>query len=201
MTFVRVVSDRFPLFTSPDQTGPNTAAEPQISAHGPFAGRFSAFEADVPHCCFLCAQCATPILLPHDSLGLPFGGPLIRRIEARSIGTVCRVCDQARTYSLFRGCQGYSTRHRFLPSRPEGRTLLVDWLPCEEQTCAYPLPLFVTLGDQETEEELKVRSTAWIWEQLECSSGHAVKAPRWVFDAGSRRAPIDLSGAGARRLR
>jgi hypothetical protein len=201
MTFLRVVSERFPLFTSPDQAGAKSSAGSDASIDRPLGGRFSAIEAEIPHCCFNCAQCGTPILLPHDSLGLPFGGPLIRRIEARSIGTVCPACHQAGTYSLFHGGQGYNTRHRFVAARPQGRTLLLGWLGCQEHTCVAPLPFFVTLGDEEQDEVLKNRASGWNWEQLTCTSGHEVKAPGWLFDGRSGRAPIDLSGAGTRHLR
>ena len=201
MTFLRVVSERVPLFTSPD--GGHSEPSTRIEAdQGRLSGReWPAIETEIPHCCFHCAQCATPILLPHDSLGLPFAGPLVRRIEARSIGTVCPVCDKAGTYSLFHGCQGYNTRHRFVAARPQGNTMLIDWLRCEEHSCAYALPFFAALPDQDTEAELRKRAAGWNWDELLCTSGHAVKAPRWLFEPTLRPLPIDLSAAGARHSR
>jgi hypothetical protein len=160
-----------------------------------------AIETEIPHCCFHCAACGTPILLPHDSLGLPFGGPLIRRIEARSIGTVCPSCGEAGTYSLFHGCQGYNTRHRFVPARPAGKTVLLDWLRCQEHTCAYPLPFFATLEDDCADATLKQRAAAWNWDQLLCTAGHAVKAPGWLFDDELRSIRVDICGAATRHVR
>jgi hypothetical protein len=203
MTLLRVVNDRFPLFASPDQTRARTASTEQTEIKNGEAapGAVPVIETEIPHCCFYCAQCATPILLPHDSLGLPFGGPLIRRIEARSIGTVCPNCNCAGVYSLFHGCQGYNTRHKFAPAPPAGRTVLLDWLRCEEHTCGFPLPFFVTLREDGAEQTLKESAAGWNWDEVTCSSGHQVKAPRWLFDAALHRVPIELPTAGKRHLR
>lgn len=201
MTFLRVVSEHFPLFTSPERGHSDSSTKIVVGGGHLDEQRLPAIETEIPHCCFHCAQCGTPILLPHDGLGLPFGGPLVRRIEARSIGTVCPMCDKAGTYSLFHGCPGYNTRHRFVAARPRGNTVLLDWLHCEEQSCASPLPFFATFADQETEAELSTRAAGWNWEELLCTAGHTVKAPRWLFDPTLGRHPIDLSAAGARHSR
>src|SRR5215831_9876373 len=46
----------------------------------------------VPHCCFYCAWCGEPILLQHDRMGSPFGFPDARKIDVRSVATVCFAC-------------------------------------------------------------------------------------------------------------
>jgi hypothetical protein len=200
MTLLRVVSDRFPLFASPHQTRASTASTEQTEAKNVEAA-VPAIETAIPHCCFYCPRCAMPILLPHDSLGLPFAGPLVRRIEARSIGTVCPGCNRAGVYSLFHGCPGYNTRHKFVAAPPTGRTVLLDWLRCEEHTCGFPLPFFATIQEDCDDETLKGSAAGWNWDEVTCTSGHEVKAPRWLFDPALHRIPIDLTRPPTRRLR
>jgi hypothetical protein len=197
MTLLRV--GRSPLFSSPDQESSKSAsAETAIKAA---SAPWPPIETEIPHCCFYCQWCDAPILLPHESLGLPFGGPLIRRIEARSIGVVCGKCGHAGTYSFFRGCQGFDTRYRFVPARPVGNTLLVAWLYCEEPTCAFPLPFFATLEERPTERTIEELATGWDWKDLMCTSGHTIIVPRGLLRTGTNPPPMDLARAGARRPR
>jgi hypothetical protein len=199
MSFLRATGDALSFFPSPDQANSKAnSLEPPPVAQTEEADPI-VIETEIPHCCFYCAGCGSAILLPHDSLGLPFGGPLIRRIEARSIGTVCSSCNHVGVYSLFHGCTGYSSRHRFVPARPHGKTMLLDWIRCNERTCESPLPLFLTLEDEASETKIKDNATHWIWEGLMCASGHEIQPPRWVSDAGLHRVPIDLTQVGARR--
>jgi hypothetical protein len=160
-----------------------------------------AVETEIPHCCFYCSWCGLPILLPHESAGLPFGGPAVRRIEARSIGTVCTACGHVAAYSLFRGCYGYDTRHKFMPARLKGRTVLLDSLPCKEETCVFPLPFFVTFDAEFSEENIKQFAAKWCWDDLVCPAGHFVEAPKWLFEAGPYRGSRDLMKLGVPRAR
>jgi hypothetical protein len=205
MTFLRVVSDCFPLFASPDRDStkraPLEVTEAAIDEAKAAHRSVAAIETEIPHCCFYCSWCGSPILLPHDSLGLPFGGPLIRRIEARSIGTVCGNCSHVGGYSLFHGCHGYNTRHRFVQARPTGKTVLLDWLRCDERTCVFPLPFFTTLEDDAAEGKIKEFAAQWIWDDLKCTSDHDVHVPRWLLEAGLHRVPIDLTKVGAQQPR
>jgi hypothetical protein len=201
MSFFRVTGDALGLYPSSEVHSKTGAGEQAVSARSEQAAHTAPFvlETEIPHCCFYCSWCASPILLPHDSLGLPFGGPLIRRIEARSIGTVCGSCNHAAVYSLFHGCTGYTTRHKFVPARPKGRTVLLDWIRCDERTCESPLPFFVTLEDEASENRIKEQSAQWLWEGLKCTVGHEIQPPRWLSDAGLHRVPIDLTKIGARQ--
>ncbi|MGA7108873.1 MAG: hypothetical protein WBV28_07560 [Terracidiphilus sp.] len=203
MSFLRVVSEHFPAFSSPDKESAKAAEHEKVTLDQARGSRSSAalIETEIPHCCFYCTWCGAPILLPHDSLGLVFGGPLIRRIEARSIGTVCAACGHAGAYSLFRGGHGYNTRHKFVSSRPTGKTVLLDWIRCDEPTCVFPLPVFALLEEGVTDAEIKELAARWIWDDLKCTAGHGVRAPRWLFDATLHRMPIDLTRAGARQPR
>jgi hypothetical protein len=203
MSFLRVVSDHFPAFSSPDRESAKAAEHEKVAPDQARGSRSSAapIETEIPHCCFSCSWCGSPILLPHDSLGLVFGGPLIRRIEARSIGTVCGSCGHAGAYSLFRGAHGYNTRHKFVATRPTGKTVLLDWIRCDEPTCVFPLPVFALLEEDSTDAEIKELAACWIWDDLKCTAGHDVRAPRWLFDATLHRMPIDLTRVGARQPR
>ncbi|HUB31316.1 MAG TPA: hypothetical protein VL967_16535 [Terracidiphilus sp.] len=199
MSFLRLTGDALSFFPSPDQSNAKTSPAQQPPAASTEDAAPIVIETEIPHCCFYCAWCGSPLLLPHDSLGLPFGGPLIRRIEARSIGTVCGTCNHVGVYSLFHGCAGYNSRHRFVAARPHGKTVLLDWIRCDERTCASPLPFFLTLEDESAYTKIHDNATSWLWEGLMCTGGHEIQPPRWVSDAGLHRVPIDLTQVGTRR--
>jgi hypothetical protein len=197
MNILRAVSEQLHLFTSPERgAGHTVSVVPSLSAFGepetPHRSSIS-LETEIPHCCFYCSWCAAPVLLPHESLGLPFGGPLIRKIEARSIGTVCLSCGRVGTYSLFRGSPGYNTRHKFVASRPLGSTVLLDWLACQETTCVFPLPFFVTFDVNFSEANVKELAARWSWEDLMCSVGHLIYAPKWIIEPGPHRGSLDIT--------
>jgi hypothetical protein len=145
-----------------------------------------------PHCCFHCTWCEGIIALPHDRLGLMFGGPAIRRFNARSIATVCGSCRHVGGYSLFRGCAGFDTRHKLAPVHAAGTTRLVDLLHCEEATCASALPLFVASERGLTSETVHELAKCWDWEGLTCASGHPVHKPEWLMYGKELRFPAEL---------
>jgi hypothetical protein len=132
----------------------------------------SAVEAacSVPHCCFYCAWCGETILLPNDRIGSPFGHPGARKIEVRSIATVCHNCKHIGNYSMFRACRGFDTRHRVMHSPIIGQTVLLHWLQCAEQTCPDRVPLFARLEGDTGEAE----AAEWLWNELTCASGHSI---------------------------
>ncbi|HEX3891885.1 MAG TPA: hypothetical protein VHW46_04870 [Terracidiphilus sp.] len=205
MNILRAFKEQIGIYSSPDQTNRKqpSLVPPKEIFEVPTRQEevSSAVQAEVPHCCFYCTWCESPILLPHDSLGFTFGGPMIRKIEARAIGTVCPSCGRVGTYSFFRGCQGYNTRHRFVPSPLNGRTVLLDWLPCDENTCVFKLPFFLTYDQDLTEANLKEWAPKWLWDDLACSVGHPVQPPHWLFEFRPHRAALDLTRAGVQRLR
>jgi hypothetical protein len=192
MNILRAVSEQLHVFTLPDhaRTDPGHAAIPIVAPEAP--NRFTS-AIEVPHCCFYCSWCASPILLPHESLGMPFGGPLVRKIEARSVGTVCMACGHAGSYSLFRGGVGYTTRHKFVPSRTIGTTMLLGWMPCEESTCVFPLPFFVAFDEKLDEANVKEFAARWYWEDLMCPVSHMVAAPQWINESGPHRSALDVT--------
>jgi hypothetical protein len=127
----------------------------------------------VPHCCFYCAWCGHPILLPNDRIGSPFGNPDARKIETRSIATVCPTCKHIGNYSMFRSCRGFDTRHKIMHAPNCGETALLYWLQCVEGTCPLRVPLFVKLeGDAPAGE---AEAAEWLWDDLTCASGHCIK--------------------------
>jgi hypothetical protein len=205
MNILRAFGEQIGIFAAPErsrqmQAALHLAPEPPAKPQTPEPA-VATIEAEIPHCCFYCAWCASPILLPHDSLGFAFGGPMIRKIEARSIGTVCASCAHVATYSLFRGCQGFNTRHRFLSSLLKGRTVLVDWLQCQEETCVFRLPFFLTFDELLTEQNLKEWAPQWEWDGLACSVGHPVDPPKWLFEMRPHRQGLDLTRVGVQRFR
>ena len=127
----------------------------------------------VPHCCFFCAWCGQPILLPNDRIGAPFGNPDCRKIDVRSIATVCHACKHIGNYSMFRSCRGFDTRHKIMNSPNCGETVLLYWLQCTEKTCTARVPLFVRLEGDGPAAEAQVAE--WLWEELTCASGHRIK--------------------------
>lgn len=127
----------------------------------------------LPHCCFYCSWCGEPILLPHDRIGTPFGNPDARKIDVRSIATVCHHCKHIGTYTMFRGLRGFDTRHKITLALGSGTTLLLNWLQCEEKTCTARVPLFVRLEQDPQEEDPQVAE--WLWDELTCALGHRIK--------------------------
>ena len=127
----------------------------------------------LPHCCFYCSWCGEPILLPHDRMGSPFGAAAARKIDVRSIATVCAKCKHIGNYTMFRGSKGFDTRHKIMLARSNGSTVLLNWLQCEEKTCPARVPLFVRL-DHESEEQAS-QPAEWLWDELTCVSGHRIK--------------------------
>jgi hypothetical protein len=132
----------------------------------------AAATCSIPHCCFTCAWCQEPILLPNDRIGSPFGNPDARKIDVRSIATVCHACRHVGNYSMFRACKGYDTRHKVIHATNAGRTALLQWLQCVEKTCTARVPLFVRFNQDGSAEEA---AGAWIWDDLTCASGHRIK--------------------------
>ncbi|HTB98185.1 MAG TPA: hypothetical protein VK716_14330 [Terracidiphilus sp.] len=126
------------------------------------------------HCCFYCRWCEASILLEHNSMGMMFGQPAVRQIDARSIATICRGCGHVGDYSLFRACHGFETRHKIIDSEAVGKTILVDWLHCEEKTCTARVPFFMTMENPMEEMEGRKLEASWLWEGVECASGHPI---------------------------
>jgi hypothetical protein len=126
----------------------------------------------VPHCCFYCAWCGHPVLLPNDRIGSPFGNPDARKIDVRSIATVCLHCKHIGNYSMFRSCRGYDTRHKITHSPNRGTTALLNWLQCVESTCTARVPLFVNIEDGAGPEEFQ--TAEWLWDELTCALGHRI---------------------------
>jgi len=127
----------------------------------------------VPHCCFYCAWCGQPILLPHDRIGSPFGNPDARKIDVRSIATVCGNCKHIGNYSMFRTCRGFDTRHKIMHAPNTGETALLHWLQCAEKTCPARVPLFVRLDRDQPMAEGD--AAEWLWDELTCAVGHRIK--------------------------
>lgn len=144
------------------------------------------------HCCFHCTWCEGIISLPHDRLGLMFGGPAIRRFNARSVATVCGSCGHVGGFSLFRGCAGFDTRHKLAPVPAAGTTSLVDLLHCEEATCASALPLFISSERALTTGAAQELAKNWDWEGLKCASGHPVRKPEWLTKGKLLQFPAEL---------
>jgi hypothetical protein len=122
-------------------------------------------------------------------MGQPFGHPTVRKIEVRTIATVCQSCRLIASYSLFRGCSGFDTRHRLLPSTVSGSTVLFDWLKCDAEGCPFRVPFFVNFDrDLSLEEKARV-VTNWIWQDLVCMSGHRIYKPASLPGLSARRRP------------
>lgn len=126
-----------------------------------------------PHCCFYCCWCGEPILLPHNRIGSPFGNPDARKIDARSIATVCFKCKHIGNYTMFRASHGFDTRHKIVLARSSGTTTLLNWLHCDEKTCTARVPLFVRLEQDPEEEPAQVAE--WRWDELTCALGHRIR--------------------------
>jgi hypothetical protein len=151
------------------------AAEKEASAIQPVQteSRAETPVCSVPHCCFYCAWCGQPILLPNDRIGSPFGHPDARKIDVRSIATVCHSCKHIGNYSMFRACRGFNTRHKVMHSPIKGQTVLLHWLQCVERTCPDRVPLFALLEDGTPAGEAE--AAAWMWDDLTCASGHSIR--------------------------
>ena len=119
-----------------------------------------------------CEWCGAAILLPNDRIGSPFGNPDARKIDVRSIATVCLHCKHIGNYSMFRACRGFDTRHKIVHAPNSGTTALLNWLRCVESTCPARVPLFVRL-DQDAAEN-PAAAAEWLWEGLTCASGHRI---------------------------
>ena len=132
-----------------------------------------AIRCSVPHCCFYCSWCGEPILLQHDRMGSPFGFPDARKIDVRSIATVCFACKHIGSYSMFRGCRGFDTRHRIVQSQMAGDPILLNWLHCVEDTCTARVPLFVKIDRERPMGETE--AAEWLWDDLTCASGHRIR--------------------------
>lgn len=133
------------------------------------------------HCCFFCKWCDTQILLPHERLGMAFGNPVTRKIDVRSIATVCPSCNHVAPYSLFRGCNGFDTRHKVMDVPASGKTIFIDWLHCEEETCPFQVPFFLKLDGDISEAGGRLMSAGWLWKEVACASGHRIQSADLAF--------------------
>ena len=103
----------------------------------------------------------------------PSGNPDARKIDVRSIATVCQNCKHIGNYSMFRSCRGFDTRHKIMHSPISGQTVLLHWLQCVETTCPDRVPLFVRLEDDASTGEAE--AAEWLWDELTCASGHRIE--------------------------
>jgi hypothetical protein len=147
------------------------AAEEEVSAPAQAIPVMETARCAVPHCCFYCTWCGNAILLPHDRIGSPFGNPDARKIDVRSIATVCHACRHIGNYSMFRACRGFDTRHKIMHSPNQGETALLTWLQCVESTCTARVPFFARLDDDSSAAQAAV----WLWDELTCASGHRIR--------------------------
>jgi hypothetical protein len=152
-----------------------TTTEQSAEPAAPSVTERKAVAAVTLHCCFFCQCCNSPILLPHDQIGLPFAQPSLRRIEVRTIASVCKSCNQVGTYSLFRGCPGFDTRHKITPAPAAGKTILVEWLECDAAGCPFQVPLFVNFDSDLSPEDAAKFVASWVWNDLVCISGHRIR--------------------------
>jgi hypothetical protein len=152
----------------------------------------AAAPAETQHCRFYCKWCESPITLSHHSMGSPFGIPYTRKIESRAIGTVCGSCNHLGGFSLFHGCYGHDTRNSLISAVPHGKTILLDWLRCAENTCSFPLPLFVVLNEEFTADNVKEVARGWLWDELTCASGHRILPRAWMFDGNAGEFPAAM---------
>src|SRR5579863_4544131 len=163
MKFLRDQSGYVLVMPRPSLLVSGKTVEKESSAIGPAqTDRNAAPVCSVPHCCFYCAWCGQPILLPHDRIGSPFGHPDARKIDVRSIATVCQHCRHIGNYSMFRACRGFDTRHKIMHS-----------LQCVERTCSDRVPLFVKVEGEAPAGEAE--AAEWLWDDLTCASGHSIR--------------------------
>ena len=127
------------------------------------------------HCSFVCRWCQQSILLPHKNMGMVFGQPAVRQIQARSIATVCQACGHVADYTLFRACHGFDTQHKLVDAMTSGNTVLVDWLHCTEATCTARVPFYMPLERRLEEGEGRALEAKWMWEDVSCASGHPIE--------------------------
>jgi hypothetical protein len=180
MKFLRNDGGHIFIFRGPSSQASVTAASEHASvAPAPPA---VAAPAVASHCCFICRSCGSPILLPHDQMGMPFAHPSLRRIEVRTIAAVCTSCHHIDNYSLFRGCPGFNTRHKLMPAPTAGTTSLLEWLHCDGSGCPFRVPLFVTFDRDLSREKRSSIAANWFWQDLTCIAGHRIRplvsAPR-----------------------
>jgi hypothetical protein len=169
--FSNISPRRRPVFFWSKTTAPDEPVD--VAAHP--AALPPAAPAVTSHCCFYCQTCGSPILLPHDQMGLPFAQPSLRRIEVRTIATVCTSCNHISNHSLFRGCPGYDTRNKLMPAPTSGRTVLALWLQCDGSDCPFRVPLFVNLDSDLSNESYAGLVANWIWDDLTCIAGHNLR--------------------------
>lgn len=95
-------------------------------------------------------------------------------------------------YSLFRGSYGFDTRSKLTNAAPTGKTILVDWMLCDEATCPKRLPLFFYTDQVPTGELSKELARTGQWHDLECWVGHRIKLSKWIFAPGPQQLPARL---------
>lgn len=145
--------------------------------------------AATQHCRFFCQWCGSVLLLAHDRIGLPFAPPFLRRLESRSLASVCSSCSHVGNFSLFRGSPGFDTRHGLVPADPHVEPVLIDWLRCDEPSCGHPLPLFLLPGEPLSRDVVRELALTWHWNELACPAGHRILAPLWIFGRAPYRIP------------
>jgi hypothetical protein len=62
-----------------------------------------------------------------------------------------------------------------------------------EPTCVFPLPFFVTFDEKFSEDDVKEFAVRWNWDDLTCSVGHVIQAPKWLNEPGPHRGALDVT--------
>ena len=57
----------------------------------------------------------------------------------------------------------------------------------------FPLPFFVTFDVNFSEANVKELAARWSWEDLMCSVGHLIYAPKWIIEPGPHRGSLDIT--------
>ncbi|HWT66950.1 MAG TPA: hypothetical protein VN151_12620 [Terracidiphilus sp.] len=195
MRFLRDERGELLILTPRDSVSPTGVPRSVPAAPAKAASQPSAPQPrrpDTQHCRFFCQWCGATILLQHDRIGMPFGAPYLRKIEVRSIGAVCNACNHVSNFSLFRGSPGYDTRNGLVPAEPREDVVLIDWLKCKEETCSYPLPLFLQPRQLVSLATIQEIALQWHWKELTCQMGHRIVAPPWVFGRAPYQFPAPI---------
>jgi hypothetical protein len=125
-------------------------------------------------CEFQCETCRRPMHIPLHTILQEFEHQDRR---PKDIPCIALVCSQCKTV----GNQSRAS----LGARAVGETgpswEVVEWLPCEAETCQFPLGVFAQWSASTTLEERQKDVKSWRWRPLVCEAGNPVPKPREIY--------------------
>jgi len=118
---------------------------------------------------------------------MPFGGPLVRKLKLDPLGPYASLADTWEPILSFAAPRVTTRAIGSCLRTPRGQRFLLDQLHCMEPTVGSRFHSLSPSMKKFSEAHVKEFAARWIWDDLTCSVGHVIQAPKWLSEPGPHR--------------